>query len=98
MGKYSKWVQQGRISDIVSDVRHNQSRPEAVRKAFGEYIVERQAEENLHKPFQVYKDDYVLELLHRWNHPYLTKQVEAVIGTHASDLKLFDIKGGYNEQ
>ena len=95
MGRYDKWVQEGRIQDIVHDVRQRQSRPEAVRKAFGEYIVERQAEENLHKTFQVYKDDYVLELIHRWNHPYLTQQVEAVIRTYASDLKDFNIGGQY---
>ena len=91
MGRYDKWVQQGRIQDVIDDVRQRKSRPEAVRKAFGEYIVARQAEENLHKDFQVYKDDYVLELIRFWNHPYLTQQVEAVIGTHASDLKLFNI-------
>ena len=66
-----------------------------IQSKFGEYIVARQREENLHKPLQCYKDDYVLELLHKWNHPYLTQQVEAVIGTHASDLKLFNIGGQY---
>jgi hypothetical protein len=67
----------------------NVSRVKRIRELFGEYIVDRQRAENLHKPLQCYKDDYVLELLHHKNHK---QHIEVVIGTHASDLKLFDIK------
>jgi hypothetical protein len=67
----------------------NVSRVKMIRELFGEYIVDRQRAENLHKPLQCYKDDYVLELLHHKNHK---QHIEVVIGTHASDLKLFDIK------
>ena len=70
----------------------NPSRIKAMRESFGEYIVDRQRAENLHKPFQCYKDDYVLELLHHKNHK---QHIEVVIGTHASDLKLFNIGGLY---
>lgn len=68
------------------------SRIKAMRESFGEYIVDRQVAENLHKPLQVYKDDYVLELLHHRNH---IDAIKVVIGTHASDLKLFNIGGHY---
>jgi hypothetical protein len=62
----------------------------AIQEDFGEYIVARQKAENLHKPFQCYKDDYVLnELLCRKHH---AEEIRVVINTYASDLALFDIK------
>ena len=68
----------------------NSARVNAIRSTFGEYIVDRQMAENLHKTFQCYKDDYVLELLHHRHH---SDSIQVVVGTHASDLKLFNIGG-----
>ncbi len=94
MGKYTKALKATRLKQRQDDpfLAISSSRIKAMREAFGEYIVARQAEENLHKTFQVYKDDYVLSLLEDKRH---CDAIRVVIGTHASDLKLFNIGGQY---
>jgi hypothetical protein len=68
----------------------------AVREAFGNYIVSRQRNENLHKPFQCYKDDYVEYVCDRPDCYNIEAReiIKIIVTTHASDLNLFDIKGG----
>lgn len=62
-----------------------------IRSRFGEYIVARQREENLHKPLQCYKDDYVKSCIEA----EMAINALVVIDTHGSDLKLFNIGGQY---
>lgn len=62
----------------------------AAQTKFGDYIVARQRTENLHKPLQCYKDDYVKSCITQSN----LRDAVYIIDTFASDLKLFDIKGG----
>jgi len=61
----------------------------SIRSAFGEYIVKRQNDENLVKPFQCYKDDYCKQMISTLN----PTAAYVIIDTYASDLKLFDIRG-----
>ena len=61
----------------------------SIKSAFGEYIVKRQKDENLVKPFQCYKDDYCKQMISTLN----PTAAYVVIDTYASDLKLFDIRG-----
>lgn len=62
-----------------------------IRSSFGDYIIKRQSEENLRKPLQCYKDDYVKQCIQR----EMAVHAMIVIDTHASDLQLFNIGGQY---
>lgn len=62
-----------------------------IQSKFGEYIVARQREENLNKPLQCYKDDYVKQCIEQ----EMAVHAWVVIDTHGSDLKLFNIGGQY---
>lgn len=56
-----------------------------IRSTFGDYIVKRQRDENLKKPLQCYKDDFVKQCVVQ----EMAVHACVIIDTHASDLKLF---------
>jgi hypothetical protein len=87
---YDYSIDHERVVYHSADPLPTKLRVKAMRESFGNYIVARQQDENLHKPLQVYKDDYVIQLLNLKHH---SDQIRVVINTHASDLKLFNIGG-----
>ena len=60
-----------------------------MQSLFGDYIVNRQRDEQQVRPVQCYKDDYVKLLISN----QMLVNAYVVIDTHGSDLKLFDIRG-----
>lgn len=56
-----------------------------IRSNFGDYIVNRQRDEQLKKPLQCYKDDFVKQCIQQ----EMAVHAFVIIDTHASDLKLF---------
>ena len=72
--------------DLVKHIENlDKSLVADIRSGFGDYIVTRQRNEQMKKPLQCYKDDFVKQCIVR----DMAVHAYVIIDTHASDLKLF---------